>query len=252
MLSDKNWSKWTSFNVSFVATLWPFIGRWFLNNWWWLFVFPWPGRRKFERHEDKHGSTFDIFQLSRQWAPAADCKHVTFWHLLYVRKWHREIFIKTQNPAQFVELFDLIHSLRAIFSYLVLWSPLSQMVKTPYLVIGFTRNSISQNTKHRFSVSQSTDFSFRPISPANILVSNQQYCFLKDRQEREHVLQNRPMMIWKLADYGESQSTINQTKNDCRMVKTTIVHETPAYRAPDRRRIEVVLRRHNGDGYLGS
>ena len=36
-----------------------------------------------------------------------------------------------------------------------------------------------------------------------------------------------------LADFGESQSAINQTSNVCRMVKSNIVQGMPAYRAPE-------------------
>ena len=68
--------------------------------------------------------------------------------------------------------------------------------------------------------------------PANVLVSNQNYCSLEDRQELEHVFQARPI-ICKLADFGESQSTINQTSNVCRRVPSNIVIGTPAYRAPE-------------------
>ena len=70
------------------------------------------------------------------------------------------------------------------------------------------------------------------IKPANVLVSNQNYCSLEDRQELEHVFQARPI-ICKLADFGESQSTINQTSNVCRMVPSNIVIGTPAYHAPE-------------------
>ena len=72
----------------------------------------------------------------------------------------------------------------------------------------------------------------RDIKPANVLVSNQHYCTLDDRQELEHAFQTRPI-ICKLADFGESRSAINQTSNVCRMVTSNIVRGTPAYRAPE-------------------
>ena len=72
----------------------------------------------------------------------------------------------------------------------------------------------------------------RDIKPANVLVSNQHYCALGDRQELEHAFQTRPI-ICKLADFGESRSAINQTSNVCRMVTSNIVRGTPAYRAPE-------------------
>ncbi|XP_068700833.1 cyclin-dependent kinase 9-like [Montipora foliosa] len=52
----------------------------------------------------------------------------------------------------------------------------------------------------------------RDIKPSNVLVSNQIYCSLEDRQELEYVFQARPI-ICKLADFGESRSAINQTSN---------------------------------------
>ena len=72
----------------------------------------------------------------------------------------------------------------------------------------------------------------RDIKPANVLVSNQHYCTLDDRQELEHAFQTRPI-ICKLADFGESRSASNQTSNVCRMVTSNVVRGTPAYRAPE-------------------
>ena len=50
----------------------------------------------------------------------------------------------------------------------------------------------------------------RDVKPANVLVSNQRYCTLDDRQELEHAFQTRPI-ICKLhvPDFGESRSMIN-------------------------------------------
>lgn len=46
------------------------------------------------------------------------------------------------------------------------------------------------------------------------------------------MFQARPI-ICKLADFGESRSALNQTRNACRMVTSNIVRGTPAYHAPE-------------------
>ena len=50
----------------------------------------------------------------------------------------------------------------------------------------------------------------RDLKPANILISNQHYCALRDRQQIKRIKAVRPV-ICKLADFGESRSQLLQT-----------------------------------------
>ena len=80
------------------------------------------------------------------------------------------------------------------------------------------------------------------------MVSNQHYCFFKDRQELEHAFQAMPTII-KLVGFGESRSAINQA-NICQMVTSNILRGTAGYGAPEL--FSRVLRRAKGDEYLGT
>ena len=54
------------------------------------------------------------------------------------------------------------------------------------------------------------EIAHRDLKPANILISNQHYCVLRDRQQIKRIKAVRPV-VCKLADFGESRSQLLQT-----------------------------------------
>ena len=70
------------------------------------------------------------------------------------------------------------------------------------------------------------------IKPANVLVSNQHYCSLSNKNDLQELFEAQPI-VCKLADFGESRSAVNQTAQLCRLVTSNIARGTPVYRAPE-------------------
>ena len=78
----------------------------------------------------------------------------------------------------------------------------------------------------------------RDLKPANILISNQHYCALLDRQQVQRIKAVRPV-VCKLADFGESRSQLLQTNglNDPKtkdIFRGTIPFMAPEILLPER------------------
>ena len=70
------------------------------------------------------------------------------------------------------------------------------------------------------------------IKPANVLVSNQHYCSLSNKNDLLELFEVQPI-VCKQADFGESPSAVNQTAQLCRLVTSNIARGTPVYRASE-------------------
>ena len=67
-------------------------------------------------------------------------------------------------------------------------------------------NDVTEGISHLHRL----DVAHRDLKPANILISNQHYCALQDKQQMERIKAVRPV-VCKLADFGESRSQLLQT-----------------------------------------
>ena len=72
----------------------------------------------------------------------------------------------------------------------------------------------------------------RDIKPGNILVSNKHYCHLEDPKLIEEAW-NKNAIVCKLADFGESRSTVNQTASLQHTHTSNIERGTLIYNAPE-------------------
>ena len=101
--------------------------------------------------------------------------------------------------------------------------------------------------KYRFFIL--LDF-FSSHSSTNLAVANQHYCFFKGRKELEHPFQAMST-IMKVVDFGEGRSAINQMFVGCLKQYFPWKGSLSCARTFLRERIDIVLSRTKGDGYLG-
>lgn len=92
--------------------------------------------------------------------------------------------------------------------------------------------AIAQDVTKGLSHLHDLEVAHRDLKPANILISNQHYCALQDRQQIKRIKAVRPV-VCKLADFGESRSQLLQTSGLNDPGTNQVFRGTIAFMAPE-------------------
>lgn len=117
-------------------------------------------------------------------------------------------------------------------------SEIAQIPKSQDCVFDHVIPVIATDVTKGLSHLHQRDVAHRDLKPANILLSNQHYCTLQDKQQMERIKAVRPV-VCKLADFGESRSQLLQTNglndpNTKDIFRGTIPFMAPEILLPDR------------------
>ena len=92
--------------------------------------------------------------------------------------------------------------------------------------------NIAEDTVRSLKYLHDNNIAHRDLQPGNVLVSNQMYCEMPNKEALREAWEKEPI-ICKLVDFGESRASMIQTATVCSTQTTNIDRGTPIYMAPE-------------------